>query len=187
MKVYDFIIELKRPSYRKINTISQLMYLLSIIVFSSMLFFQKKDILPAVLYISIIGIIGWWIYCLIAEKKGNFPFYRIGLLFAAAGWFWIPNSNWIFGIYIIAAFLEKQAKFPQEIAFGKDEIVINSFPKKIYQWGELNNAIIKDGIITLDFKNNKLLQKEIQSGSTLQDELDFNEFCKNQLNAVTKF
>ena len=37
MKVYDFIIELKRPSYRNINTISQFMYLLSIIVFMMIL------------------------------------------------------------------------------------------------------------------------------------------------------
>jgi hypothetical protein len=88
-------------------------------------------------------------------------------------------------IYLIASLLEKQAKFPQEIAFGKEEIVFNSFPKKIFLWDELNNVIIKDGIITIDFKSDKLIQKEIQSGSTLRDEQDFNEFCQNRLKAVT--
>lgn len=184
MKVYEFIIELKRPSYRSVNWISQLMYLICIVVFC-MILFQKEATRPAVLYISVIGIIAWWIYCIIAEKKGHQPFYRLGLLMAAAGWYFIPNGGWITLIYLVAAILEKQVKFPQEIAFGKDEIVFNSFPKKIYLWDELNNVVIKDGLITVDFKSNKLIQKEIQSGSTLQDEQDFNEFCRNRLKVVT--
>jgi hypothetical protein len=106
-------------------------------------------------------------------------------LIAATAWYFIPNGGWLTLIYLVAALLEKQVKFPQEIAFGKEEIVFNSFPKKYYLWDELNNVIIKDGIITVDFKTNKLIQKEIQSGSTLQDEQDFNEFCQNRLKAVT--
>jgi hypothetical protein len=100
---------------------------------------------------------------------------------SAAGWFFIPNGKWMTFVYLIAAILEKQAKFPQEIAFGKEEIVINSFPKQRYSWADLNNVIIKDGIITVDFKNNKLIQKEIQSGSTTQEEKEFNEFCRVSL------
>ncbi|OYY22402.1 MAG: hypothetical protein B7Y69_06810, partial [Sphingobacteriia bacterium 35-40-8] len=57
----------------------------------------------------------------------------------------------------------------------------NSFPKKHILWEELNNVVIKDGLLTIDFKNNKLLQKEIQSGSNAKDEQDFNEFCRNKL------
>ena len=180
MKIYEFIIELKRPSYRFINWISQLMYLLSVVVFW-MILFQKDSIIPAVLYVSIIGIISWWIYCIILEKKNQHPFFRIGLLIAAAGWFFIPNGKWMTCIYLIAAILEKQAKFPQEIAFGKEEIVFNSFPKKRYSWSDLNNVILRDGIITVDFKSNQLLQKEIQSGSTAQDEKEFNELCHLRL------
>lgn len=181
MRVYDFVIELKRPSYRLINGVSQLMYLLSIVVFCLILF-QKEAVRPIVLYITIIGIILWWIYCLIAEKKNHQPYYRMGLLMAAAGWFFISNGRWITLIYVIAAILEKQAKFPQEIAFADDEIVFNSFPKQHYAWSDMKNVILKDGIITVDFKNNKLLQKEIQSGSTAQDEKEFNEFCRIKLN-----
>lgn len=180
MKIYDFIIELKKPSYRFINWISQLMYLLSIVVFCLILF-QKEAVRPVILYIAIIGILIWWIYCIIAENKNQQPFYRMGLLMSAAGWFFIPNGKWITFIYLVAAILEKQAKFPQEIAFGKDEIVFNSFPKQRYSWTELNNVVLKDGIITVDFKTNKLIQKEIQSGSTVQVEKEFNEFCHVRL------
>jgi len=96
-----------------------------------MILFKKEAIRPTVLYIAIIGMIAWWIYCIISERKQQQPFYRMGLLLAAAGWYFIPNGGWITIVYLLAAILEKQAKFPQEIAFGKDEIVFNSFPKNI--------------------------------------------------------
>lgn len=180
MKIYDFVIELKRPSYRFINWTSQLMLLLSIVSFCFVLF-QRLSFRPAAIYISLGGVIAWWIYCIVAETKGHLPFYRMGLLIAAAGWYFVPNGGWITLIYLVAALLEKQAKFPQEIAFDKEEIVFNSFPKKRYSWEEMNNVIIKDGIITIDFKNDKLIQKEIQSGATERDEREFNEFCRNRL------
>lgn len=180
MKVYDFVIELKKPSYRFINWISQLMLVLSIMSFSFVLF-QGLSLRPLAIYLSLAGVILWWVYCILAERKGNTAFYRIGLLVGSAGWYFVPNGGWITVIYLIAALMEKQAKFPQEIAFDKDGIVFNSFPKKSFQWEELNNVIIKDGIITVDFKNNKLIQKEIQFGAAERDELEFNEFCRIQL------
>jgi len=53
-------------------------------------------------------------------------------------------------------------------------------------WNEVNNVLIKDGLITIDQKNNKLFQKEIDAGVSLQVENEFNAFCKHQLqNTVT--
>ncbi|MGC5098563.1 hypothetical protein ACPXA0_26545, partial [Escherichia coli] len=63
----------------------------------------------------------------------------------------------------VAAILERFVKFPEEIAFDKEEIVINSFPKKRYTWNELNNVVLKDGLLTIDFKNNKMLQRLVDS------------------------
>ena len=181
-RTYQFIIELKRPSYKSINWISQLMLLLSLAAFS-FVFFQGL-VQPKIIF-SIVGIIAWWTFCFWQSKNGKIVYYRIGLLFACLGWFFIQNGNCIALIFLIAAILEKQAKFPQEIAFDNDEIVFNTFPKKKYNWTDFNNIIIKDGIITIDFKNNKLLQKEIQSGANAQDEQDFNEFCNSRLHTIS--
>ena len=181
-KTYQFVIELKRPNYKSINLISQLMLLLSLAAFTFVYF---QGLVQPKIIICIIGIIAWWAFCFWQAKNGKIVYYRIGLLFACLGWFFIQNGKWIGIISLIAATLEKQAKFPQEIAFDNDEIVFNTFPKKQYRWTDFNNIIIKDGIITIDFKNNKLLQKEIQSGSTAQDEQDFNEFCSNRLHTIS--
>jgi hypothetical protein len=78
----------------------------------------------------------------------------------------------------MAALLEKQVKFPQEIAFDEEEIVFNSFPKKKHQWNELNNAILKDGILTLDFKNNRIFQKEVNATVSTEVEQEFTQFAQ---------
>jgi hypothetical protein len=181
-KTYQFIIELKRPSYKSINWISQLMLLLSLVAFTFVYF---QGLAQPKIIISIVGIITWWSFCFWQAKKGKIVYYRIGLLAAALAWYFVVNGKLIGLIFLVAAILEKQVKFPQEIAFDHDEIVFNTFPKKQYSWTDFNNILIKDGIITIDFKNNKLLQKQIQSGSTAQDEQDFNEFCSNRLHTIS--
>ncbi|MEN9685000.1 MAG: hypothetical protein RLZZ28_786, partial [Bacteroidota bacterium] len=85
-------------------------------------------------------------------------------------------------IYFIAAILEKQVKFPQELAFDGEEIIVNSLPKKRYEWQDISNIVLKDGMLTIDFKNNKLIQKEIETPGTIQEEKEFNEFCRLHLN-----
>lgn len=63
------------------------------------------------------------------------------------------------------------------------EIIYPSFPKKILRWSDLNNIILKDGLLTIDFKNNKLAQAEVidAHNHSKVNEQEFNDFCKNQL------
>jgi hypothetical protein len=63
----------------------------------------------------------------------------------------------------------------------EDRIIYPSFPKRTIAWNELNNAILKDGILTIDLKNNRIFQDEILSPTS---EMDFNEFCERQINTL---
>jgi hypothetical protein len=46
--------------------------------------------------------------------------------------------------------------------------------------------IIRDGLLTLDFKNNKLIQALVivQENESALDEKEFNDFCRAQLESV---
>ena len=72
------------------------------------------------------------------------------------------------------------------VSVNANNIIYPSFPKKIIQWNELNNVIMKDGLLTLDFKNNKLIQVLVRRDQTHHDleEKDFNDFCRKQLSTV---
>jgi hypothetical protein len=42
--------------------------------------------------------------------------------------------------------------------------------------------MIKDGLLTIDFKNNRIIQQQIANISSGIDEKEFNDFCRQQLN-----
>ena len=59
---------------------------------------------------------------------------------------------------------------------------MRSVPKKHIEWSQLNNIILKDGLLTIDFKNNKFIQQFIDDTNTALNEQEFNDFCGQQLN-----
>ena len=174
---YDYLISIKKPDYRFADQVSQLLYVFAIAAFGFAAYQNPQKGL--VLLLVIVGIIVNWFLVLSKKKKSGEGLFRWGLLFAAVGWLIGFQRNIFMAIlYALAGILEKQVKFPLEVGFAKDEISFNSFPKKILQWQEVNNVIIKEGLLTIDQKNNKLYQKEIEGYVTDEIETEFNQFCK---------
>jgi hypothetical protein len=182
MRVFDYIIVCKSPDFKNVDRISQFMLFISVISFSYSIYlglFPK----PALIFAIMTSSISWWIFCLFQRKRGTMPYYRLGLLFASWGWFLQPNGLIIAGIFLIAALFERQVKFPYEIAVDPAGIVINTFPKKHIPWGAIQNLMIKDDYITIDFKNNSLIQKQINEPVSEAITVEFNSFCKEQIQA----
>ncbi len=181
-KPYDYVIVFRQSGYRIVDRISQFMLLLSVVIFVFTAFVPFTRASPVLLGV-VAFIVTWWIYCYRQQKKGIMPFFRLALVFAAWGWYLQPNGLFPALVYLLAAFLEGQVKFPQEVAFDPTEVVVNSFPKKHYQWSELANVVLKDNLLTIDFKNNKLVQKETDGSISAREEEEFNDFCRKWLNA----
>ena len=187
IKTYDYIIVLKTPDYKVIDWISQLMLLLAVAGFTFVAFMslsQTNIVLPVseswLLLFFCSLILGWWIFSFGQAKRGLIPYYRFALMFAAWGWFVVPGGKLVAILYLIACFLEKPVKVPPEVAFDGVEIVFNSFPKKILLWPNVNNVVLKDGLLTIDLKNNTLIQKHVNDPVEKQVEHEFNDFCKEQ-------
>jgi hypothetical protein len=180
MQLFDYIIVCKTPDYKNVDRISQFMLLLSVVAFSYGIYLGLFP-RPALIIAIMTSVISWTIFCIYQRQKGGTPYYRLGLLFASWGWFLLPKALIIAGIYMIAALFERQVKFPFEIAFHPGGIVVNTFPKKYYNWSVIQNAIIKDDVITIDFKNNKLIQKDINEPVSEAITAEFNSFCAEQI------
>lgn len=180
MRVFDYIIVCKSPDYKNIDRISQFMLFFAVIA-NGYTLFKGAPVKPALLIAITSAFVLWWGFCLFQKSKGGIPYYRLGLLFASWSWYLLPNGLLIAAIYLIAALFERQVKFPFEIAFDEKEIIINTFPKKHFPWKDIQNAVIKDDIITIDFKNNQLIQKEINEPVSATVLAEFNQFCQDQL------
>lgn len=186
MKVYDFIIVLKSNQHRLVDTISRMMLLIAIAVFSYTLSLGTTTKQTVLLSLLIAGMLAWWYRCYQKQKKGEMPFYRLGLLMATCGWLILSGyDHWITILYFVAVLAEKQVKFPQEIAFDEEGLLFNTLPKKRYPWSAITNVVIKDGILTIDFASNKLIQKEIDNPGNGKEDQEFNEFCRARLAAVS--
>ncbi len=185
---YDYIIVLKKKSFELIDYISKLMLLLALAAFFFDAFFtlyaHNTKLSPSsavLLLIYAVGIIGWWSFCGWQQNRGLTPYYRFALMFAAWGWFVIPSGLWIAIIYIVACFLEKPVKVSPEVAFDNNEIVFNNFPQKKYTWDMISNVVLKDGLLTIDLKNNTIIQRDVDAKTSYELEVEFNEYCKSRI------
>lgn len=179
---YQYVVILKKKSERASDAFSILFCLFSVIffMFSAL---RTHGWLPAGLaFLLIIGIS----YNVIARRKGRSGVrYRYWLLIAAIGWIGTTPTPWVGAFFFILAFLEYQTKRPLEIGFDHDHIVMNTLIKRHFIWSMFNNIVLKDGLLTLDFKDNRLVQREIADDEDEDDadEEEFNAYCRERLNA----
>lgn len=83
-------------------------------------------------------------------------------------------------IAVFAFVLEWSYVQPRVSISGEQLILVRSYNTRKYRWDELNNVVLKDGLLTLDFTNNKVLQLTIQNNSGVNDAA-FNDFCAGQI------
>ncbi|MFT4202708.1 MAG: hypothetical protein QM610_02230 [Chitinophagaceae bacterium] len=180
---FDYVVTLRKNIIRPVNIVCHILMLLSIAAFlyaiakeEWQLGYKKDYRLMAVTLFST----GWWI--LIWAGKRRRPYFRIGFFAIAIAWFFNPLHKISIGIfYIIAALLEKQVKFPAEIGIDGNGILFNTLPKKSFPWNAIRHIVIKDNLLTIDFKNNRLLQKEISDDVPYELEKEFNAYCREHL------
>ena len=67
------------------------------------------------------------------------------------------------------------------VTVDKNGLLYPSFPVKKIKWEELTAMVIKDGLFTVDFKNNRLIQQAVDEAISTVNEKVFNEFCSKQL------
>lgn len=183
MMQYDYVVTLKRDKEKYIDLINIFLCVISILAFLFEQVQQQKFNLFFSLAAAIL-IAGLVINILVLRNKGKIIRYKNWLIIAGIFWIGMPYLQWLCVIFFFLAFIEYQAKYPLEIGFANDVIVINSLFRKKFIWTDFSNIILKDGLLTMDFKNNRLLQKETvdDDDDYDADEDEFNDYCKKKLN-----
>jgi len=177
--VYPYIIVLKNQSSRYINLIGFLLTTGSAVLFLLEMIAAGRIVVPYLAgIIFIVGLLMWnaWRY----YGRNKEIYYSKALLIAGLVWTRMPYFEWLIFVFAFLAFLEYQAKLPPEIGFSTDHIVFNGLFKRKYPWSSVSRVIIKDGLLTIDFVNNRLFQKEIDSGENEASEQEFNQWAENQ-------
>jgi len=186
---YKYVVILKKTNERTTDILSVLLCLFSALAFAfnglQSLHSGTSTLSWIALAVSTALLAGLITNLTLNRIKKRQVRYRYWLLLAAIGWIGLTPIPWLGLIFMALTFLEYQTKRPLEIGFDLDRIVINSLIARRFAWADFNNIILRDGLLTLDFKNNRLLQREVADDEDEDDadEEEFNMFCREQLAA----
>jgi hypothetical protein len=178
MQQFDII--LKNDKIKSYNNIALIFLILNFAFFVLLLFYDayRYPALAFILALIIYLLMRWYLY---HNNKSNFFVDEFVFFIPAAGWLGLHNYLVAVGCLMIGL-LYKLSLQKLKIVFTRGNIMKMNFPKKEFGWNNLNNVILKGNILTLDFKNNKLLQAEIENKEI--NESDFNSFAQQQLQKV---
>ena len=99
----------------------------------------------------------------------NFWFQQVGIIAAIA----------FVAVYLIVTMVKGKTT---TVHFSNEEVNLTRVFKTVtFSWTEMDNVILKDNLLTIDFKTNKIIQVEILPNSPMIDETEFNLFCKENL------
>ena len=184
---YQYVVILKKDSEKTADALSFFLCLLSSVSFSYYALTSERSS-PWFLFTAAAILLAGLLVNFIAGRMGRTHIrYRYLLLVAALGWIASPFLPWLCVLFILLAFLEYQAKRPLEIGFDKDRVVINSLIRRRYDWSAFSNVILRNGLLTMDFKDNRLFQKEVVDEEEEDDagEDEFNDYCRARLEEVS--
>lgn len=185
--IFDYIVTLRRDSERATDLLSLLLCLISVFCFSYTaargLLSEDPGAGPYKLLAVFAAILtACVVFYFVTRKRKLQMRFKWPLLLAGLAWLAMPILPWLGGVFFILAFLEHQSKRPLEICFDKNQIVINSLIRRKYVWTDLSNVVLRDGLLTLDFVNNRLLQKEVvEEEDDDAEEDEFNDWCRERL------
>ncbi len=174
----QFEIILKNDKIKSYRSIALFILLLNLAVFTFLLFYDqyRYEAASAILLVGIY--IFMRLYFIRKYNQGNY--LDQVLLFVLAGcWFGMQNYLLVF-LLVILGILYHLSLQKLLFIFTREKISKINFPGKDFTWNMFNNVILKDNILTLDFKNNRLIQAEIDKSHEI-NERQFNSFAQSQL------
>lgn len=179
----DYTIVLKNEKTNKYNTIAWLFIVFNIAASIWVSIAKKDSSTTMFIYIILPAIVVLFLHyrqLKTAAKKNNFDFPFLILTFP---WIFL-KLFWVAAIVVLISVLHGFAIRKLIVYVTVDKITYPSFPKRTIPWNELSNIILKDDLLTIDFKNNKIIQQLIEKTEYTVNEKEFNDFCHEQLQSA---
>ena len=109
--------------------------------------------------------------------------FRIEIAFIICACIWIFSGNYLLGVLLfVFALAGLIANRKQLIHFSKQQIRYPSFPEKILLWEDVDFVLLKDDILTIEMKDNRLMQFSIDKEVAAEiDTAEFNQYCKERV------
>lgn len=171
----EFNIEIKNEKIKIYRVITFIIVILNVLffIYSLLDVSQRKSSLLSLAFILI-----YILYRFYKARKNKNAFYFDEWIYFLLMLLWV--NNYLLAIICMILFLSYAISLQKIIfTFNKSYIRQKNFPWKKHEWNKLSNVILKDNLLTLDYRNNKIVQAEIVNEDI--DEKEFNAFAKKHL------
>ncbi len=178
MRMQQFEIILKNDKIKSYRTIALIILLFNLAIFTFLLFYDafRAVALSSIIALALYVLLRWYVFK--KQNAANF-FDEFAFFIPAMCWFGL-HSYILMIVLIIMGFLYRFSLQQFKFVFTSEKVMKLNFPKKEFDWNSFSNVILKDNILTLDFKNNKLIQAEIEKAQNV-NETEFNQFAQSKL------
>src|SRR5262249_5929377 len=157
------------PEYRMKDWIFSALYFIAFIIL----------LIAAIFYKKILNNISRHIRLLFLESMlflaGSVYFWSKGLSLVA-----LSHAILAGVLLLLMIYLRRQEQGESIIVSESNVILPGLAGHRIIEWSQLTNVIKRDDLLTLDFKNNKLMQVQIINADDVPEN-EFNQFCRLQL------
>ena len=179
----NFDIILKNEKIKLYKNIAWIFLVLNFAIFIFLLFYDayRYAALSFIIALLLYVLLRWYLF---KNNKANYFLDEFVFIIPAAGWFGLHNYLIAIACFLMGI-LYKLSLQQLKFIFTSEKVMKVNFPKKQFDWGTFSNVLLKDNILTMDFKSNKLIQAEIAKGQVI-NENEFNEFAKSKVNPVNK-
>jgi hypothetical protein len=179
----QFVFTIKDNNQKAFNTFFWFLYFLhlivaSVIVVNTKVAFYKNIALASFVVLLLLTSI----FYIFKNKVKLYSFQLV--LFAVMVLSWPLQSAWLpfVAVTVIIIFALRVLKTKSTATFTAENVQIKrSLFTKQYPWAVLENVVLKDNLLSVDLKNNHLIQLELAAESTSTNEAAFNQFCRQQL------
>ena len=177
-----FIITLRNEKEKLYHKLAGLIFIFNGALIAYSLVSQKLNRTQISIAIASLTLVLITLFISLAIPKHSRREYFSLLAYFTSGIFWTYQGYWWISLIMLAlVMLYYIAKRILRVSILENEIIYPTWPERKISWKELNNIILKDSILTIDFKNNKIIQQSVDEQKTTVNEKEFNEFCKQQL------
>jgi hypothetical protein len=168
----------KQSSFYRIELLVVLLHLLTFIILAVSRFPENI----AVLCVGIAVVIVYYLYVFTRKSKSKQSNLILVPLIVFVLWWFYSGVYWMGVLVLIFSVFAVLSKQKMQVDFSATAILFKSFSPKTINWADLNNVVLKDGLLTIDFKNDKLIQQLVEEDKA--NETAFNSFCQKQLKAA---
>ncbi len=170
----------KAPSYKAVTL---LILIINFLVFAYLIYVVNTSAYKALCFIGMmINMLA--IAALLFEKKNKLlQSFRVEIIFIISAFIWAFTAKYLIAILLfIFAIAGLFTNRKLTVLFYDKGILYPSVPAKLFLWQEIAQVILKDDILTIDLKNNRLMQFNLDNEVAAEiNAEEFNEYCRERV------